>query len=92
MDVYTWDNDSNILTLGEKQYIVEPIGSSEDLKLEKQIGKIQGEDFFLRVWSIEGENIDDRIAINGFMFPANAYSRIRQIRVESDKNTVNIMY
>lgn len=77
LDTYTWDTDNRILTLGEKQYKGESVGSSVDLKLEKQIGKIQGEDFSFRVWSIKGESINDRIAINGFMFPADTYSGIK---------------
>ena len=47
LDTYTWDTDNDILTLGEKQYKVEPFNSLEDLKLEKQIGKIEGEDYYL---------------------------------------------
>lgn len=77
LDTYTWDTDNDILTLGEKQYKVEPFNSSEDLKLEKQIGKIEGEDYSFRVWSIKGENSDERIAISGFMFPADTYRRIK---------------
>lgn len=77
LDTYTWDTDNKILTLGDKQYKGEPISSPVDLKLEKRIGKIQGEDFSFMVWSIEGESTDDRIAINGFMFPADTYSRIK---------------
>ena len=77
LDTYTWDTDEGILTLGEKQYKVEPFNSSEDLKLEKQIGKIEGEDYSFRVWSIKGENSDERIAISGFMFPADTYRRIK---------------
>jgi hypothetical protein len=77
LDTYTWDIDNGILTLGEKQYKNESVGSSVDLKLEKQIGKIQGEDSSFRVWSIKRESIDDRIAIKGFMFPADTYSRIK---------------
>lgn len=76
LDTYTWDTDNQILTLGEKQYKVESVGNSFDLQLEKQIGKIEGEDSF-RVWSIKEESIDDSIAIKGFMFPADAYSRIK---------------
>lgn len=29
------------------------------------------------VWSIKGESINDRIAVKGFMFPADTYSRIK---------------
>ena len=76
LDTYTWNTDNQILTLGKKQYKVEPVGSSFDLKLEKKIGKIEGEGSF-RVWSIKGESIDDRVAITGFMFPADAYSRVK---------------
>lgn len=76
LDTYTLNTDNQILTLGKKQYKVEPVGSSLDLKLEKQIGKIEGPGSF-RVWSIKGENIDERIAITGFMFPADPYSRIK---------------
>jgi len=76
LDTYTWDTENQILTLGKKQYKVEPVGNSFNLKLEKQIGKIGGRDSF-RVWSIKGESIDDRVAIKGFMFPADAYSRIK---------------
>jgi hypothetical protein len=76
LDTYTWDTDNQILALGNKQYKVEPVGSSLNLKLEKQIGKIEGEDSF-RVWSLKGESVDNRIAITGFMFPTDAYSRIR---------------
>ena len=76
LDTYTWDTDSQILTLGNKQYEVEPVGSSFNVKLEKQIGRIKGEDSF-RVWSVKGESIDDHIAITGFMFPADTYKRIK---------------
>ena len=77
LDTYTWDTDNEILTLGEKQYKGESLDSSVDLKLEKKIGKIQGENSSFKVWSIKGESIDDRIAIYGFMFPAVIYSRIK---------------
>lgn len=77
LDTYTWDTDNRILTIGEKQYKCESVSNSIDLKLEKQIGKIKGEDFSFRVWSIKGESINDRIAVKGFMFPADTYSRIK---------------
>lgn len=77
LDTYTWDSDKGILTLGEKHYKSEAVNSSVDLKLEKQIGKVQGEDSSFKVWSIEGESIDYRIAIYGFMFPADTYSRVK---------------
>lgn len=77
LDIYTWDTDNRILTLGEEQYIGDSVGSSVDFKLEKQIGRIQGEDFSFRVWSIKGESVDNRIAIKGFMFPADTYSRVK---------------
>lgn len=75
LDTYTWSPDGTILTLGNKQYKCESLDNSLDLKLDKQIGKIQNEDFLFRIWSIKGESINDRIAIRGFMFPAQAYSR-----------------
>lgn len=86
LDTYTWDTDKGILTLGEKQCILtlgekqykcELVNNSIDLKLEKQIGKIEGEDFSFRVWSIKGESINEQIAIKGFMFPVDIYSRIK---------------
>ena len=77
LDTYTWDTDKGILTLGEKQYKCELVNNSIDLKLEKQIGKIKGEDFSFRVWSIKWESINEQIAIKGFMFPVDIYSRIR---------------
>ena len=77
LDTYTWDTDEGILTLGEKQYKCELVNNSIDLKLEKQIGKIEGEDFSFRVLSIKGESINEQIAIKGFMFPVDIYSRIR---------------
>lgn len=77
LDTYTWDTDEGILTLGEKQYKCELVNNSIDLKLEKQIGKIEGEDFSFRVWSIKGESINEQIAIKGFMFPVDIYSRIK---------------
>ena len=77
LDTYTWDTDKGILTLGEKQYKCELVNNSIDLKLEKQIGKIEGEDFSFRVWSIKGESINEQIAIKGFMFPVDIYSRIK---------------
>lgn len=76
LDTYTWSSDGTILTLGNKQYKCESLDNSLDLKLDKQIGKIQNEDSSFRIWSIKVENINDRIAIIGFMFPAVAYSRI----------------
>lgn len=75
LDTYTWSSDGTILTLGNKQYKCESLDNSVDLKLDKQIGKIQNEDSSFRIWAIEGESINDRIAIRGFMFPAVAYSR-----------------
>lgn len=76
LDAYIWNTDGTLLTLGDKQYKCEPLDNSVDLNLDKQIGKIQDEDSSFRVWSIKGESINDRIAIRGFMFPAEAYSRI----------------
>ncbi len=76
LDTYTWDTDKGILTLGEKQYKCELVNNSIDLKLE-QIGKIEGEDFSFRVWSIKGESINEQIAIKGFMFQVDIYSRIK---------------
>ncbi|MCR8743709.1 hypothetical protein [Romboutsia lituseburensis] len=76
LDTYTWNTDGTLLILGEKQYKCEPLDNSVDLNLDKQIGKIQDEDSSFRVCSIKGESINDRIAIRGFMFPAEAYSRI----------------
>lgn len=75
LDTYTWSTNGTILTLGNKQYKCESLDNSVDLKLDKQIGKIQDEDSSFRIWSIKGESINDRIAIRGFMFPAVAYSR-----------------
>lgn len=75
LDTYTWSTYGIILTLGNKQYKCESLDNSVDLKLDKQIGKIQDEDSSFRIWSIKGESINDRIAIRGFMFPAVAYSR-----------------
>lgn len=75
LDTYTWSSDGTILTLGNKQYKCESLDNSVDLKLDKQIGKIQDEDSSFRIWSIKGESINDRIAIRGFMFPAVAYNR-----------------
>nr|WP_317331930.1 hypothetical protein [uncultured Romboutsia sp.] len=77
LDTYTWDIYNGILTLGEKQYKCELVNNSIDLKLEKQIGKIEGEDLSFRVWSIKGESINEQVAIKGFMFPADIYSRIK---------------
>lgn len=77
LETYTWDTDRQILTLGDQQYKSESVEDSSDLQLEKQIGKIEGEDSSFKVWSIKGENIEDRIAIAGFMFPADTYSRIK---------------
>lgn len=76
LDTYIWSSDGTILTLGNKQYKCESLYNSVDLKLDKQIGKIQNEDFLFRIWSIKGESINDYIAIRGFMFPSEAYSRI----------------
>lgn len=76
IDTYTWSSDGTILTLGKKKYKCESLDNSLDLKLNKQIGKIQNEDSSFRIWSIKGQSINDRIAIRGFMFPAEAYSRI----------------
>lgn len=76
LDTYTWDTDNQILTLGNKQYKVEPIGSSFNVKPDKQIGKINGE-YSFRVWSVKGESINDRIAITGFMFPVDTYKRVK---------------
>lgn len=76
LDAYIWSADGTLLTLGNKQYKSESLDNSLDSKLDKQIGKIKDEDSSFRVWSIKGESINDRIAIRGFMFPAEAYSRI----------------
>lgn len=76
LDDYIWSADGTLLILGNKQYKSESLDNSLDSKLDKQIGKIKDEDSSFRVWSIKGESINDRIAIRGFMFPAEAYSRI----------------
>lgn len=76
LDTYKWNTSKDIISFGDKQYKCEPGGESLNLKLEKQIGKIEGESSF-RIWAIKGENADDRIAITGFMYPTNTYGRIR---------------
>lgn len=77
LDTYTWDSNNSTLILGEKQYKEDSLDSSLNLELEKDIGKIQGEDSSFRVWSIKGERINDHIAINGFMFEPITFSRIK---------------
>jgi hypothetical protein len=75
LDVYQWDTDKDIVTYKDMQYECEPGGAPLDINLGKQIGKVEGEPSF-RIWSIQGENIEDRIALNGFMFPTLIYKRI----------------
>lgn len=74
LDIYKWNTNENIISFKDKQYKYETEGGS--LHLEKRIGKIEGEPSF-RIWSIKGENIDERIAIIGFMYPIETYRRIR---------------
>lgn len=76
LDTYKWNTGEDIISFKDKQYKCEPGGESLNLSLEKQIGKIESEPSF-RIWSIKGENTDERIAITGFMYPTNTYRRIR---------------
>lgn len=76
LDIYKWNTSEDIISYKDKQYKCEPGGEPLNLKLEKQIGKIEGEPSF-RIWAIKGENTENRIAITGFMYPTNTYQRIR---------------
>jgi len=76
LDTYKWNTSEDILSVEDKQYKCEPGGELLNLKLEKQIGKVEEESSF-RIWAIKGENTEDRIAITGFMYPTNTYRRIR---------------
>ena len=76
LDKYKWNTSEDILSFEDKQYKCEPGGESLNLKLEKQIGKVEEESSF-RIWAIKGESTEDRIAITGFMYPTNTYRRIR---------------
>ena len=75
LDTYKWDSDKGIITCGNKKYKEDFYGSTSNVKLKKQIGKVEANDSF-RIWAIEGENVEEAIAINGFMFPPIVYRRI----------------
>ena len=76
LDIYKWNTSEDIISYKDKKYKCEPGGESLNIKLEKQIGKIEGESSF-RIWAIKGEDSEDRIAITGFMYPTHTYRRIR---------------
>lgn len=76
LETYKWDKSKDIILYRDKQYEAESGGAPLDLKLGKQIGKIEGESGF-RVWAIKGENVEKRIAITGFMYPTSIYKRIK---------------
>lgn len=86
LDTYKWDTGRDIISYRNKQYKSEPGGAPSDLKLGKQIGKIEGEPSF-RIWSIKGENIEDRIALTGFMFPTIIYQRTTNKKIEVTINS-----
>jgi hypothetical protein len=81
LDTYKWDTGRDIISYGNKLYESEPGGAPLDLKLGKQIGKIEGEPSF-RIWSIKSENIEDRIALTGFMFPTIIYQKATNKKIE----------
>lgn len=86
LDTYKWDTGRDIISYRNKQYESEPGGAPLNLKLGKQIGKIEEEPSF-RIWSIKGENIEDRIALTGFMFPTIIYQKITNKKMEVTINS-----
>jgi hypothetical protein len=86
LDTYKWNTDRDIISYKNKKYESEPGGAPLDLKLGKQIGKIEGQSSF-RIWSIKGENIEDRIALTGFMFPAIIYQKVPDNKIEVTINS-----
>lgn len=76
LETYKWDKSKDIISYSNKKYEAEPGGAPLDLKFGKQIGKIEGESGF-RVWIIKGQNVEERIAITGFMYPTAIYKRIK---------------
>jgi hypothetical protein len=86
LDTYKWDTGRDIISYGNKQYESEPGGAPLNLKLGKQIGKIEGEPSF-RIWAIKSENIEDRIALTGFMFPTIIYQKATNEKIEVTINS-----